>query len=66
MKNLALLYISGVKEAFPLYTNVEQGARQYIVLAELKDSNISKRLEEVEARLYKLESLKAKAAILAL
>jgi hypothetical protein len=66
LKNLALLCVSGAEEAPPPYTDVEQGARQHIVPAEPKDSNMSRRLEEVEARLRKLESPKARAAIPAL
>jgi hypothetical protein len=66
LKNLALLCFSGAEDAPPPYTNVEQVTRQYIVPAEPTNSSISRRLEEVEARLHKLECPKARAATLAL
>jgi hypothetical protein len=66
LKNLALLCFSGAEEAPPPYPDVEQDARQHIVPAEPKDSNVSRRLEEVEARLRKLESPEVRATTLAL
>jgi hypothetical protein len=66
LKNLALLCFSGTEDSPPPYTNVEQGARQHIFLAEPEVYNISRRLEEVEDRLFKLESPQVRTSHLVL